>query len=512
MKKLVGLLIATIMILGLVMVMVLVRGRNVRFFAGEGQRQYVTELPSNSIQERALFIPDLVDMTEDGSIYELTVDESQFEFFEGALSAVKSYNNQGYLGKTIKLYRGSTVYPTVTNNLDEVTTVHWHGLEVSGANDGAAESTAIVQPGESVLYELAVDQQASTIWYHPHAMGFTASQAYEGLAGMIIIEDDNTSKLGLPTDYGVNDIPLVLQAKLFDSEGHLDMGISESGETDQDDEKFKDKNRHWQEEHQSMLGFEDGNGSNSSTTEGFAIITNGYYQPYLEVKNEVIRFRTLNGSNHGIFDVYVGDGTSVSLIGTDGGLLETPQITNQFEIAAGQRFEFILDLSSKKIGDHIEIMANNQVVLNLIVSEESENTAVIPDQFSEFIPYEDYKNQEITHTFELGRNIINDTPFDPSAINEEFVKDEVYYFEVKNDDDENHSFHIHNAQFLVVEMNGDKTDYKKIGWKDTIYLRPNETMILQVKFRFIGDYMYHCHILSHEEKGMMGKFRVIDDQ
>lgn len=511
MKKIVGLLIIIIVILLGVMTTLLISGRDFNFFRNERGRQYTTELPENSGVQRPLLIPELVDMTKDGSSFEMTVDETEFEFFEGFTSETKSYNNQGYLGKTIKLQRGSTFYPIITNNLNEKTTVHWHGLEVSGENDGAAGSVAIVMPGETKTYELAVDQQAATIWYHPHAMGLTASQAYEGLAGLIIIEDDEIKELDLPNDYGVNDIPMVLQAKLFDMEGNINHGQSVTTDDEGSGENNK-KNRGSHEENHSELNFEDGNGSNSDTTDGFAIMTNGYYQPYLEVKNELIRFRTLNGSNHGIMDIYTSDGSKISVIGTDGGLLGKPQELDSFEIAAGQRFELLIDLSDKEVGEHVSVMANGQIILNLRITEESTESISKPDKLVDINPFEDYTNQATTHTFELGRNIINNTPFDPSVYNEEFIKDEIYYFEVNNKDDENHSFHIHNAQFLVVEMGGKKTDYEEIGWKDTIYLRPGEAMKLQVKFRFTGDYMYHCHILIHEEKGMMGKFRVLDSQ
>ncbi|MCK8061637.1 MULTISPECIES: multicopper oxidase family protein [unclassified Fusibacter] len=511
MKKITVLLVVIILILLIIVAMLIMRGRDFDLFRNEEERRYATELPENNENQRPLLIPELVDMTQDGSSFEITVDETGFEFFEGYTSKTKSYNNQGYLGKTIKLQKGSTFYPTITNNLSENTTVHWHGLEVTGKNDGAAGSVAIVKPSESKTYELAVDQQATTIWYHPHAMGFTASQAYEGLAGLIIIEDEAIKDIDLPTDYGLNDIPLVLQAKLFDAEGQIDHG--QSLDTDNQDKRVNTENtRAVHNKNHSELNFEDGKGSNSDTTEGFAIMTNGYNRPYLEVKNEVIRFRTLNGSNHGIMDIFTNDGSKVSVIGTDGGLLEAPQEADSFEIAAGQRIEFLIDLSDKRVGDQVEVIANGQIVLSLRVTGESTETISIPEMLVETTPYETYSNQATTHTFDLGRNIINNTPFDPAVYNEEFIKDEIYYFEVNNIDDENHSFHIHNAQFLVVEIDGEASDYKTTGWKDTIYLRPNESMKLQVKFRFTGDYMYHCHILIHEEKGMMGKFKVLESQ
>ncbi len=496
-----------IIVLTLVLISVLLVGRWLRVFDLDVLRNhrnaFESELPDSSVESSALFIPELIDMTHNNSEFEITVDETEFEFFPGYKAQVKSYNEQGYLGKTMRLKRGNTFYPSVTNNLDEITTIHWHGLEVAGESDGAMGSVAIVNPGETKTYELSVDQQASTIWYHPHAKGFTASQAYEGLAGLIIIEDEYSNDLNLPSDYGVNDLPIVLQAKLFEAEGNLNYGNENTEQSFEngDNSLFN-----------GLLNFEDETGENSETTDGFVIMTNGAYRPYVTVANEVIRLRTLNGSNHGIMDISASDDTKLHIIATDGGFLEAPSEQEQFEIAAGQRFEVLLDLTDKEIGETVDVIANNQVVLTVVVSEESNWSTALPNGLVAISPFEEYNEQKTTHTYALGRNTINGKQMDMMRIDETFVKDEIYYFEVTNEDDENHSFHIHNSQFLVVELNGELIDYKSSGWKDTIYLRPGESMKLQVKFRFTGDYMYHCHILIHEEKGMMGTFRVVDEE
>ncbi len=443
-----------------------------------------TGLPEGYDIQKELFIPELIDMTTDNSSFEITVDKTDFQFFDGFSTEVLSYNEQGYLGKTIKLKRGNTFYPTITNNIDEKTTIHWHGLEVNGDNDGAAGSIAIVNPGESKTYELAVDQQASTLWYHPHAFGTTAHQVYKGLAGFIIIEDDISESLGLPNEYGVNDIPVVLQAKLFDDEGNLSFGEGEE-----------------------ELDFEDPAGDNSVSTSGFAIMTNGSYNPYINVSNEVLRLRVLNGSNHGIMDISLSEG-DLYVIGTDGGLLESTQQLSVKEIVAGQRYEILVDLSDNEIGDIIDVIANGQLVLSLRVTSSTTSTTSIPNELVQIEPYEEYNNQQITHTFNLNKDLINDTPFDPNVINEEFIMNEIYYFEINNKSWENHSFHIHNVQFLVVEIDGQEVDFREIGWKDTIYLRPGESMIIQAQFKHKGTFMLHCHILIHEENGMMLKFQV----
>ena len=456
------------------------------FNDGNFDNNWSTELPEGYDVQSELFIPELIDMTAENASYELTVDQTDYQFFDGYTTETLSYNNQGYLGKTIKIKNGNTFYPIITNNLDENTTIHWHGLEINGQNDGAADANAIIEPGESKTYELEVDQPASTIWYHPHAHGLTAQQVYNGLAGMIIIEDEFSNTLGLPSNYGINDIPIILQAKLFDTDGNLYHG-----------------------EGHNVLEFEDPAGENNNTTSGFAIMTNGSLNPYLNVVNGIIRLRLLNASNHGVMDISLSEG-DLSVIGTDGGLLETSQKLKTKDIVAGQRYEILIDLTNQEIGNTIDVIANGQIVLTLNINSTATTWGQIPNTLVSIDPLEEYVNQNVTHTFTLDNDLINGIPFVHHVINEEFKLNQIYYFEIINRSRENHSFHIHNARFLIMEINNRRVDFTEIGWKDTIYLKPGESKIIQIQFKHTGLFMLHCHILIHEEQGMMHKFQVIE--
>src|SRR5699024_11425486 len=122
-------------------------------------------------------------------------------------------------GPVLRFSKGDKVKINTINELDEETTFHWHGLEVPGEADGGPHET--LEPGEEKQIEFEVTQEASTLWLHPHPDGKKAEQGYNGLAGMVYIEDDNSKSLNLPIKYGENDIPLIFQDRTFDDEKQL---------------------------------------------------------------------------------------------------------------------------------------------------------------------------------------------------------------------------------------------------------------------------------------------------
>ena len=117
--------------------------------------------------------------------------------------------NQSYLGPTIRLTAGNSVLLNVANDLTEDATLHWHGFHLPAASDGGPHQ--VIRPGTTWSPKFRVRQKAGTFWYHSHHMGKTAEQVWAGLAGMIIVNDAEATGLGLPSTYGVDDIPIVLQ-------------------------------------------------------------------------------------------------------------------------------------------------------------------------------------------------------------------------------------------------------------------------------------------------------------
>ncbi|WP_245335678.1 multicopper oxidase domain-containing protein, partial [Staphylococcus sp. GDY8P196P] len=187
--------------------------------------------------------------------YTLKAQKGKTEFYKGNFSNTLGYNGN-LLGPTLKLKKGDKVKIKLVNNLDENTTFHWHGLEIDGKVDGGPSQ--VIKPGKEKTIKFEVKQEASTLWYHPHPSPNTAKQVYNGLSGLLYIEDDK--KNNYPSNYGKNDLPIIIQDKTFVSKK---LNYT----------KTKD---------------EDG-------TQGDTVLVNGKVDPKLTTKEGKIRLRLLNG-------------------------------------------------------------------------------------------------------------------------------------------------------------------------------------------------------------------------
>ena len=160
-----------------------------------------------------LRIPALLDARAQGARLSLQVQTGTTEFFPGRTSETLGYNGS-HLGPTLRVHRGDDVEIAVTNTLKEDTTVHWHGLLIPAELDGGPHQ--LIQPGATWRPTLPIRQPAATLFYHPHVHGRTGEQVYAGLAGLLLVTDDEERALGLPSEYGVDDLPLVLQDRQFE--------------------------------------------------------------------------------------------------------------------------------------------------------------------------------------------------------------------------------------------------------------------------------------------------------
>ena len=214
------------------------------------------------------------------------------DFFGGSPTATYGFNGN-YLGPTLIFNRFDSVNIDVTNQLAEETTVHWHGLEVPARYDGGPHN--VIDPSATWDVGFRVLDHAATMWYHSHLHHNTARQVNKGMAGMIIIRDDEEAALDLPRTYGVDDIPLVLQDRQFNGAGELVDSVS-----------F-----------------------------GNHFLINGSLPPYKEVPAQIVRLRLLNGASHRPFVIGMSDNRDFSVIGTDGGLLTAPVDTNRLIMSPG---------------------------------------------------------------------------------------------------------------------------------------------------------------------------------
>lgn len=438
-------------------------------------------------QKKQLAIPEILEGEKVGGnteSYNIIAQEGVKEFFDNRKSKTLGYNSN-YLGPVIKLKKGEKVKINTENKLKEDTTFHWHGLIVDSENDGGPHHG--ISPGNKEYVEFEVKNEASTLWFHPHAVSTTASQVYNGLAGLIIVEDTNSERLkkNIPSNYGVDDFPLIVQDRFFNSEGEID---------------YK-------------------NNENPDGTGGDILMINGTLNPYINVETKWVRLRIVNGSNASTFTYELTDGDKFYQIASDGGFLNSPVEMTNLTLSAGERAEIIIDAEKISKNEYF-LKVNDYNALEIKMKKVSKNV-----DFSKNIKLRENKFEIISEKeiynlkkvpFVLSGMMymvnINNRKFDMERIDYRQNLNEKEVWEVTNMGNRMggmiHPFHIHGVQFRIISRDGKVPPENEQGWKDTVLLNPDETVRLLVQFTEKGVFMYHCHILEHEELGMMGQIEV----
>ncbi len=432
------------------------------------------------------------------------------EVLSGNPEALQALPNT-YLGPVIHLWRGQRVRIHFQNDLPEESIVHWHGLHVPVEADGHPRFA--IGPGETYVYEFTVDDRAGTYWYHPHPHGRTGPQAYYGLAGLLLIHDEEEQALGLPA--GEYDIPLVLQDRIFDKDNQLIYGGN--GGMDQ------------------MTGFL-----------GDQLLINGQANFTLQVATRPYRLRLHNGSNSRIYKLAWEDGTPLTVIATTGGLLEKPVQRKYITLAPAQRLDLWVDFSDRSVGDALRLVnlaatvpgGSTFPVLKVEVTRKESADITLPERLSTITwqnPAEAV-NANAPRSFvaamTMGRGwTLNGRTFEMTNVAaEEIVKlGDLEVWEFINQAGGGmgmgggmalpHPMHVHGLQFQVLEREVTsagraawetvKDGYVDEGWMDTVLVMPGERVKILLKFEdFTGLYLYHCHNLEHEDMGMMRNYRV----
>lgn len=442
--------------------------------------------------ERPLPIPPLAPSTVDGStrVFELAAKTGRHDF---GGKTVDTYGFNGdYLGPTLRAARGEQVRVNVRNGLDEPTSAHWHGMHLPAKMDGGPHQP--IAPGATWSPEWKVDQPAATLWYHPHPHGETSDHVYRGLAGMFIVDDPKTDVAALPHEYGVDDVPVIVQDKTFDGD---ELGDSNG-----------------------MFG---GLGIRGDT-----LVVNGALGTYFDVTTGKVRLRLLNASNVRPYHFGFSDGRAFALVGTDGGLLDAPHETTGVTMVAGERVEIVVTM---RPGERVVLRstpaqleldwfhkrvsgANDSFdVMELRAAQVLEPRPAVPATLVA-TPRLDPAQAKHTREFSLSGSSINGKKMDASRVDAAILKNSVEVWKVTAVDGELHTFHVHDVQFQVLTVGGKAPPPHLRGWKDTVFLAQGKTVELIAKFADYADpatpYMYHCHVLRHEDQGMMGQFVVIE--
>lgn len=447
--------------------------------------------------------------------YKLQLQTGARQFLQGLTTETLGINGD-FLGPTLRLVNGSDVAFSVSNQLAEASTIHWHGLHVPARADGGPAQ--VIAPGTSWRPTFTVNQKAGTFWYHSHLLNKTGEQVYRGLAGMIILDDEESESLEIPSTYGVDDIPLIVQDRRFNEDG-----------------SFRYVGMH----RDVMMG-----------VLGDRILVNGTTSPVFTPAASKVRFRILNGANARTFNFALADGREFSLIASDGGFLEEPIAMRSIVLAPAERAEIVVDFSDGAPVDLVSLplpadspflpigmMRNMQAmntepftILNIEPQATLQRSAALPGQLTS-IRRMQVAEATRTRRFELsmpmgmgrmrgggrggmgGEFLINGKPMAMDVINEVVPRDSTEIWEIYNDSMMMHPFHIHHGQFQILDRDGVPPAPQEMGFKDTVKVGPGQTVRFIMRFENFSDpetaYMYHCHILEHEDNGMMGQFTVV---
>ncbi|KPM45970.1 Bilirubin oxidase [Neonectria ditissima] len=403
-------------------------------------------------------------------------------------------------GPTFMIPKGTESIVRFINNAEHENSVHLHGSYSRAPFDGWAED--ITQPGEYKDYYYPNGQSARLQWYHDHAMHLTAENAYMGQAGAYILTDSSEDALGLPSGYGVYDIPLILSSKQYNEDGSL---FSTAGETE--------------------------------SLWGDVIEVNGQPWPFLNVEPRKYRFRFLNAAISRSFALYFVTSSALNtrlpfqVIASDTGLLSGPVKVSDIYISMAERYEIVFDFSNYAgqtlelrnlekvggIGTDDDYEDTDKVMRFVVSSDAVEDTSTVPTKLRD-IPFARPNTTEINHHFRFHRTNgewrINGVGF-ADTVNRVLAKvprGTVEIWELENSSGGwTHPIHVHLVDFLVLDREGRRgtMPYEKAGLKDVVWLGKGETVrVAAVYAPFDGVYMFHCHNLIHEDSDMMAAFNV----
>ena len=452
-----------------------------------------------SAQYNTLYIPD----TLSGTNFDLTAKDTFKQMITGNQTVTAGINGNWW-GPTLIFKKGDVVHMTVHNQLQDTTTIHWHGMHLPAIMDGGPHQT--IPPFTTWSPYWQVTNNAGLYWYHPHLDMQALHQITSGLGGLIIVRDSIEGSLQLPRTYSVDDIPLVLTDRRFDGSNQL-----------------------------------------VDAPYGDSMMVNGTLRAQYNIPAQVVRLRILNAATERSYNIGFSDNRTFYIITTDGGLVNTPVPVTRLLLSVGERIEILVNCSGQ-LGTSFDLRAYNANMPNGTPGDEPINFAApfgnalgaidfnilhfnVTAQTSSPITaiptalntnsFYSASSSQLTRTVTISDSLI--TPPAPTfMINRRFFNMNYIDYTVPLDHTEiwqivststfSHPFHIHDVQFYILTRNGVAPPASQQGWKDVTLIRGGETVTFIAKFSDFSDslhpYMFHCHIAGHEDLGMMGQFVV----
>jgi spore coat protein A, manganese oxidase len=383
------------------------------------------------------------------------------------------------------------------------TVVHVHGAKVPPESDGYPENW--YTPGKSATYVYPNQQEAATLWYHDHSMGINRLNIMAGMVGLYLVRDPQEEELGLPS--GEYELPLLLCDRLIRADGQLYYPVSQRPEAP------------WIPEFA-----------------GNAHLINGKLLPYLEVTPRKYRFRILNASNALFYFLSLNSGSKMQQIGSDQGLLQTPVALQRLSLAPGERADIVIDFKDQA-GKNIVIQNGAVPILQFRVgTKEVVDASRVP---STLRPIQKLKESDAVVTRQLALVELDNVLDEPDThlldgkrwhepISEKPKLNSTEIWSLVNTTDDSHPIHLHLVRFQILDRRAfDVTEYltsKRIrflgdamppdpgeqGWKDTVRASPGAVTRIIARFEgYAGRYVWHCHILEHEDNEMMRPYEVV---
>lgn len=418
----------------------------------------------------------------DTDYYEIKMQKSRVNILPGLTTEVWAYQGMAPGPRIVQVKDRKSVVRFI-NNIDVSTSIHLHGMASEPQYDGYPED--LIPPGYYKDYRYP-NNRAATLWYHDHAIHTTARNVYMGLVGMYIVQDPAEDTLRLPK--GKYDVPLIIQDKLFASDGSL---------------VYNDDN------HYGLMGD--------------IILVNGAPFPKMEVSRRKYRFRVLNASTSRSYNLALSNGAELIAIASDCGLLAKPAPTEELKVGMAERYEFVIDFSAYAIGTKIVLQnlspSNNknydltgQIMRFDVVSDAAEDSTV-PTTLSTIEPIKQpsiisSKVWSFDHRSKMW--VINGNTWDKNRIdaNPGFKTTETWTF-INNANTWFHPVHVHLVDFQILNRNGKPPLPYESGWKDTVYLGENDNIQVIAKFEpHRGRYIIHCHNTVHEDHDMMSQYQI----
>ena len=449
--------------------------------------------------------------------YDGTYPGPTFEVFRDERVAVNWINNL----PTQHLFTvDNTIHGAEADKPAVRAVVHLHGANVPPESDGYPEDW--ITPGQNAIFLYPDKQRSQTLWYHDHALGITRLNVYAGLAGFYVVRDPGEARLGLPS--GPFEIPLLIQDRGFRPDGSLcypSTGIR------------PDIHPAWAPEWFANIA-----------------VVNGKVWPFLEVEPRKYRFRLLNACNARFLRLRLSNGQLFRVIGGDGGLLASPVDAGRILMAPAERVEVVIDFAGHQ-GQEI-MMTNDapapfpsggevalpEIMLFRVRSVSVRDFSQVPVTLNAI---EQIPESSATQTRDLSLvEIDDDTPeqnplsvllnnskwSDPITENPLLGSTEIWRF--INTTDDNHPIHVHLVDFQildrqpfdvdryndsnVIEFTGPAIgpEATEAAWKDVVRCPPGEVTRVIMRFGdFAGRFVWHCHILEHEDNEMMRPFDVV---